>query len=72
MNWLYWTKVSITIVSVYLLTFIIRKLIGFFIKRQSYKIDVDPTNFSFLKNSISFIIYTTGLISATKKINKLL
>lgn len=63
MNWIYWLKVGIIVVSVYLLTFITRKIIGLFIHKQSKKVNVDPTNFSFLKNSISFIIYTTGLIA---------
>lgn len=34
-----------------------------FIKRKSKKVNVDATNFSFLKNSISFIIYTIALIA---------
>ncbi len=60
-DWQYWLKVAIIIVGAYILTFIFRKLIGFYIKRQSHKIEVDPTNFSFLKNSISFIIYMIAL-----------
>ncbi|TLX71143.1 mechanosensitive ion channel family protein [Labilibacter sediminis] len=63
MEWQYWLKVSIIIVSVYLVSFVIRKLMGLFIKRKSFKVNVDPTNFSFLKNSITFIIYTAGLIA---------
>lgn len=60
---MYWIKFGIIVVSVYTLSFTIRKLIGLFIKKQSKKVNVDPTNFSFLKNSISFIIYTAGLIA---------
>lgn len=63
MNWLYWLKFSIIVVSVYVLSFIIRKILSLFIKKQSKKVNVDPTNFSFLKNSISFILYTLGLIA---------
>ncbi len=63
MDLYYWIKVVSIIAGVYLITFITRKIIGVFIKRQSLKVNVDPTNFSFLKNSISFIIYTAGLIA---------
>lgn len=63
MEWQYWLKVAIIIVAVYSSSFVFRKLLGLFIKRRSIKVNVDPTNFSFLKNSISFIIYTTGLIA---------
>jgi small-conductance mechanosensitive channel len=38
-------------------------MITAFIKRKSKKVHVDATNFSFLKNSISFIIYTGALIA---------
>lgn len=63
MNSIYWLKVGIIIICVYSLTFVIRRTISFFIKRQSKKMNVDPTNFSFIKNSISFIIFTAGLIA---------
>ena len=63
MDWQYWVQVAIIIVAVYLSSFIIRKFLGLFIKRKSLKVNVDPTNFSFLKNSISFLIYTAGLIA---------
>ncbi|MCW3787558.1 mechanosensitive ion channel family protein [Plebeiibacterium sediminum] len=63
MDLYYWIKVVSIIAGVYLITFTTRKIIGLFIKRQSLKVNVDPTNFSFLKNSISFIIYTAGLIA---------
>ncbi len=62
MNLNYWIKLLIVTVSIYLLILISRKLIGFFISRQSKRVNVDPTNFSFLKNSISFIFFTIGLI----------
>lgn len=63
MNYMYWTKVAIIIAGAYLLTFIIRQILGVFIKRQSHKINVDATNFSFIKNSISFVIYTSAIIT---------
>lgn len=60
-DWHYWLKVAIIIISVHVITTLIRKMFSHFIKRQSHKINVDPTNFSFIKNSISFIAYTVGL-----------
>ncbi len=63
MNWQYWIKILIIVVSVYVLSFIVRRIIGLMVTRQSTKINVDPTNFSFLKNSISFLIFATGLIA---------
>ncbi len=63
MDLYYWIKVASIVAGIYIITFITRKIIGLFIKRQSLKVNVDPTNFSFLKNSISFIIYTAGVIA---------
>ena len=42
----------------WLTSFIIRKILNFYIKRNSIILKADPTNFSFIKNSVSFIIYT--------------
>lgn len=50
-----------TIFVAWLLSTFLRKAIDFFIKRNSQQLDADPTNFIFLKNSISFIIYCIGL-----------
>lgn len=63
MKWEYWLQVVVIVLSVYTITFIIRKILSLFIKQKSKKVNVDPTNFSFLKNSISFIIYSLGLIA---------
>lgn len=62
MDWEYWLKVLVVVTGVYLFAFVIRKIMGLMIKRQSLKVNVDPTNFSFIKNSISFITYTVGLV----------
>lgn len=40
----------------------LRLILSQFIKRYSNRIQADPTNFSFIKNSVSFIIYTTAII----------
>ncbi len=50
------------------LTYILRKSLDFFIKRNSKKLHADPTNFIFLKNSISFVVYSIGLIWVFQKI----
>lgn len=63
MDWTYWIKVAVIIVSVYIISFILRKLLGLFIKRESIKVNVDPTNFSFIKNSLTFVLYGAGLIA---------
>jgi small-conductance mechanosensitive channel len=52
--------IAVVLVSSWLLSTIIRKLMSLFIKRNSKLLQVDPTNFSFLKNSASFVIYTTA------------
>lgn len=41
---------------------IMRKLINQFIRKYSDRLAADPTNFSFIKNSVSFIIYTAAII----------
>ena len=59
-------KYAILIISSILLafiaSFIIRKIITIFNKRYSDKLNVDSTNLSFLKNSVSFILYSVAAI----------
>lgn len=62
MDWEYWLKIIAVVIGVYLFAFVIRKIMGMMITRQSRKVNVDPTNFSFIKNSISFIAYTAGVV----------
>ncbi|MFT7614602.1 MAG: small conductance mechanosensitive channel [Parvicellaceae bacterium] len=52
--------IAATLLIVFSLSFITRRILNFFIKRNSKELKVDPTNFIFLKNSISFILYTIG------------
>ena len=51
-----------TIVGAIVLSILLRKAISVFIIKYSKRIKADPTNFSFLKNSISFIIATAAII----------
>lgn len=54
-------KYTVLILSTFLLAFFInffiKRVVGKYVVKYSSKIKADPTNFSFLKNSISFIIY---------------
>lgn len=54
--------IGITLVSAMLLTFILRKILNTFITKYASKLNTDPTNFSFLKNSVGFTIYTGAII----------
>ncbi|MDA3893256.1 MAG: mechanosensitive ion channel family protein [Salinivirgaceae bacterium] len=56
--------ISIAIIS----SLIIRKILSVFITKYAKKLKTDPTNFSFLKNSVGFIIYTSALIFIFLKI----
>ncbi len=50
------------IVFAVILSSIMRKLISQFIRKYSDRLAADPTNFSFIKNSVSFIIYSAAII----------
>ena len=54
--------VAVVLVVSTALSVMLRALLHFYIKNFSNKIKADPTNFSFLKNSASFIIYGAALI----------
>ncbi len=58
----YYILIIGTVVATILISSILRKLLNVFIKKYAAKLETDPTNFSFLKNSIGFIVYTAGLI----------
>ncbi|MBN1252424.1 MAG: mechanosensitive ion channel family protein [Bacteroidales bacterium] len=60
--------ISITIAIAVTIATILRKLIGLFVSKYSEKLKTDPTNFSFLKNSVGFIIYTAAIIFIFLKI----
>lgn len=59
--------VVVILVTITLVT-IIRRILTLLINRSSKKINSDPTNFVFLKNSLSFIIYSTALFIIFQKI----
>ncbi len=57
-----------TLAAAFILSVLLRKAIGIFIVKYSKKIKADPTNFSFLKNSVSFIVFTIAIIFIFYKI----
>lgn len=57
-----------TIIFSSVVVILLRKSLNYFITRFSKTLKVDPTNFSFIKNSISFIIYSIALIFIFYKI----
>jgi len=50
-----------TFIITWIITYLLRKALDFFIKRNSEQLNMDPTNFIFLKNSISFLVYGIGV-----------
>lgn len=57
-----------TILIALILSIVFRKLMNITIKRYSKIIKSDPTNFSFLKNAVPFIIFTAAIIFIFYKI----
>ncbi len=54
--------VVITLVVATVLSLILRKSLSVFITKYAKKLKTDPTNFSFIKNSVGFVIYTSAII----------
>lgn len=67
-NWYYLFLIVGTILLALLLSILMRKLFHVFIHRYSKLIKSDPTNFYFLKNSVSFLIFTIAIIFIFYKI----
>ncbi len=49
-------------VAAIILSTLLRKALSLFITKYAKKLNANPTNFSFLKNSVSFIIYSLAVI----------
>ena len=60
--------ITATIVVAVILSLILRKILSLFITKYAKKLKADPTNFSFIRNSVGFIIYTSALIFIFYKI----
>lgn len=54
--------IVITLAVAVILSLILRKLLNVFIKKYAKRLKTDPTNFSFIKNSVGFVIYTAAII----------
>ncbi len=64
-------KVLGILVAAALLSFILRKVLFGFITKYAKVIKADPTNFSFLKNSISFVVSVIALVIIIKQVPQL-
>jgi len=60
--------IIVTLLIAWLLTKFLRKAIDFFITKNSEQLFTDPTNFIFLKNSVSFVCYSIALFWIFSKI----
>lgn len=60
--------ITITMAVAIVTSTFLRRSLNTFIRKYSDKLRSDPTNFYFLKNSISFIIYTAAIIYIFHKI----
>ena len=61
-NLQYVILIGITLGVSIILSLVLRKVLSVFISRFAVKLKTDPTNFLFLKNSVSFLVYTTAII----------
>ena len=57
-----------TLLIAFIVSFTLRKVLNLFILKYSERLKADPTNFSFLKNSVSILIYTIAIIFIFLKI----
>ena len=57
-----------TFLAAFILSFIFRRLLNLIILKSSERLKADPTNFSFIKNSVSIVIYTVAIIFIFLKI----
>lgn len=60
--------IGITYLIVFLVSFVIRKFLSYMIKKNSQLIGEDPTKYVFLKNSITFLLFTIATFWILHKI----
>lgn len=58
----YGLLIIVVILASVILSSLMRILLNRFIGKSSGRLKADPTNFSFIKNSVSFVIYTAAII----------
>lgn len=61
-GWEYWVFVAGVLLLGYIFSFLSRKILNRAIHHRSEQLNEDPTKFVFLKNSISFIVFTLAII----------
>jgi small conductance mechanosensitive channel len=64
----YLILIIVTLLAATIATIILRKVMSVFIKNYSKKLQTDPTNFAFIKNSVGFIIFSSATIFIFYKI----
>jgi len=57
-----------TLLFAFILSFILRRLLNLIVLKSSKRLKADPTNFSFIKNSVTIIIYSLAIIFIFLKI----
>jgi len=60
--------VVISVIVAWAISKFLRRTLDFFIKKNSKQLNADPTNFIFIKNSISFICYSVAIFWIFSKI----
>jgi len=58
----YLLLITITLAVAFVITYVLRKLLGIFISKYAKKLNTNPTNFSFIKNSVGFVIFSVAVI----------
>lgn len=71
MEWKKLIIIASILAGSYIVSFILRKILNFYINRSSRLIQADPTHFSFIKNSVSFIIFTIAFFMIVAQIPSL-
>jgi small conductance mechanosensitive channel len=64
----YLILIIVTLLAATIATIILRKVMSVFIKNYAKKLQTDPTNFAFIKNSVGFIIFSSATIFIFYKI----
>ncbi len=64
----YLLLISITLAIAVVFSLVLRKILNLFIDNYANRLKADPTNFSFIKNSVGFVIYAVAIIFIFLKI----
>jgi len=68
-NYIYYGALILgTFLIAFILSVILKRLINLFILKYSERLKANPTNFSFLKNSVSIVVFTIAIIFIFLKI----